>query len=42
MFNSKLKVELQQCQDQLLEQQGFFDAVHGNVTETVSNLAIGS
>lgn len=31
MFNSKLKVELQQCQDQLLEQQGFFDAVHGSV-----------
>ncbi|HDZ8981535.1 methyl-accepting chemotaxis protein [Aeromonas veronii] len=31
MFNSKLKAELQQCQDQLLEQQGFFDAVHGSV-----------
>ncbi|WP_279463509.1 methyl-accepting chemotaxis protein [Aeromonas veronii] len=31
MFNSKLKAELQQCQDQLLEQQGFFDAVHGRV-----------
>ena len=31
MFNSKLKAELQQCQDQLLEQQGSFDAVHGSV-----------
>ncbi|MFQ1801728.1 methyl-accepting chemotaxis protein [Aeromonas veronii] len=31
MFNSKLKAELQQCQDQLLEQQGVFDAVHGSV-----------
>ena len=31
MFNSKLKAELQQCQEQLLEQQGFFDAVHGSV-----------
>lgn len=31
MFNSKLKAELLQCQDQLLEQQGFFDAVHGSV-----------
>jgi len=31
MFNSKLKAELQQCQDLLLEQQGFFDAVHGSV-----------
>lgn len=31
MFNRKLKAELQQCQDQLLEQQGFFDAVHGSV-----------
>ncbi len=31
MFNSKLKAELQQCQDQLLEQQGFFDAVHSSV-----------
>ncbi|HHQ4749585.1 TPA: methyl-accepting chemotaxis protein [Aeromonas veronii] len=31
MFNSKLKAELQLCQDQLLEQQGFFDAVHGSV-----------
>ncbi|MFM5654715.1 methyl-accepting chemotaxis protein [Aeromonas veronii] len=31
MFNSKLKAELQQCQDQLLEQQGFFDAVQGSV-----------
>ncbi|QMS75534.1 methyl-accepting chemotaxis protein [Aeromonas veronii] len=31
MFNSQLKAELQQCQDQLLEQQGFFDAVHGSV-----------
>lgn len=31
MFNIKLKAELQQCQDQLLEQQGFFDAVHGSV-----------
>ncbi|MCS3832689.1 methyl-accepting chemotaxis protein [Aeromonas veronii] len=31
MFNSKLKAELQQCQDQLLEQQGFFDAVHGSL-----------
>ncbi|MFM5714183.1 methyl-accepting chemotaxis protein [Aeromonas allosaccharophila] len=31
MFNSKLKAELQQCQEQLLAQQGFFDAVHGSV-----------
>ena len=31
MFNSKLKAELQQCQDQLLEQQVFFAAVHGSV-----------
>ncbi|MFQ1751777.1 methyl-accepting chemotaxis protein [Aeromonas veronii] len=31
MFNSKLKAELQQCHDQLLEQQGFFDAVQGSV-----------
>ncbi|MGL4766335.1 MAG: methyl-accepting chemotaxis protein [Aeromonas sp.] len=31
MFNNKLKAELQQCQEQLLEQQGFYDAVHGSV-----------
>ncbi|WP_429019461.1 methyl-accepting chemotaxis protein [Aeromonas allosaccharophila] len=31
MFNSKLKAELQQCQELLLAQQGFFDAVHGSV-----------
>ena len=31
MFNSKLKAELQQFQEQLLAQQGFFDAVHGSV-----------
>ncbi|QWL57264.1 PAS domain-containing methyl-accepting chemotaxis protein [Aeromonas jandaei] len=31
MFNNKLKAELQQCQEQLLEQQGFYDAVHGCV-----------
>lgn len=31
MFNNKLKAELQQCQEQLLEHQGFYDAVHGSV-----------
>ncbi|QNF15611.1 PAS domain S-box protein [Aeromonas jandaei] len=31
MFNNKLKAELQQCQEQLMEQQGFYDAVHGSV-----------
>ncbi|MBW3759395.1 PAS domain S-box protein [Aeromonas jandaei] len=31
MFNNKLKAELQQCQEQLLGQQGFYDAVHGSV-----------
>lgn len=33
MFNNKLKAELQQCQEQLLEQQGFYDAVHGSVAD---------
>ncbi|WP_439834360.1 methyl-accepting chemotaxis protein [Aeromonas enteropelogenes] len=31
MFNSKLKAELQQCREQQLEQQGFFEAVHDSV-----------
>jgi methyl-accepting chemotaxis protein len=31
MFNNKLKAQLQDCQTQLVELQGFVDAVKGGV-----------